>query len=117
MATPTFPWLAGTTPLYLSAFKHNVKAFLDEYGTLVPLKLQLTTAWIVPLQHKNGVVKLHVYEEHLDEASETPPICDQCRNMGASFARGSFRVLLSPEAFPAPRLPDLIVLEYAWLSL
>ncbi|GIL58806.1 hypothetical protein Vafri_13798 [Volvox africanus] len=113
MANLSFPWLPGTTPVYLSPFKHNINEFLKDYGNLVPLKLQLTTAWIVPLKHKDGVVKLHIYEEHLDESSGTPPICDQCRNMGwqhhpVSNCRYHF-ILPSPAVLSDPdQLPSLV---------
>ncbi len=81
-----FPWLPASAPApeYFNSFKYNVLDFLKQYGQLVPLKLLNTTAFIVTLRHKtvNGPVKLHVYEEHIDEDSGAPPTCDQCRNMG-----------------------------------
>lgn len=76
-----FPWIAGS-PNYNNSFRQNVVDFLKAYGSHVPLKLKLTTVWVVPLRCKSSNVKLHVYEERLDESSDTPPICDQCRNMG-----------------------------------
>lgn len=83
-----FPWLPTSVPApeYYNSFKYNILDFLRQYGQLVPLQLEpcSTRVWLVPLRHKtvSGPVKLHVYEEHIDEDSGAPPTCDQCRNMG-----------------------------------
>lgn len=77
---PTVPWLPAA-PLYANSFRCNVKEFLQLYGRKVPLNgLRRATAYIVELQSPQGVTRLHVYEEKLDEKDGA--VCDQCRCMG-----------------------------------
>lgn len=82
---PPVPWLPGT-PLYANSFRCNVKEFLHLYGRKVPLNgLRRATAYIVELQSPQGVTRLHIYEEKLDEKDGA--VCDQCRCMGKHFRR------------------------------
>ena len=78
-----FPWFTGPAPGYAGPFRANVVDFLATYGKPVPLQLQNTKAWIVPLQLGKVTVRLHVYEEATDEDPGVIPICDSCRNIGA----------------------------------
>eukprot|EP00878_Enallax_costatus_P021234 GHUV01022476.1.p1 GENE.GHUV01022476.1~~GHUV01022476.1.p1 ORF type:complete len:195 (+),score=37.80 GHUV01022476.1:346-930(+) len=74
------PWLPEA-PLYADSFRCNVKEFLHLYGRKVPLNgLRRATAYIVELESPNGVTRLHIYDEKLDEKDGA--VCDQCRCMG-----------------------------------
>ena len=76
------PWLVQGVEPYAGAFRDNVREFLSAHGTPGPAVDQPhVSCWLVDLRGSQNSVKLHVYEEALDE--QCPAFCDPCRIVGA----------------------------------
>eukprot|EP00775_Hariotina_reticulata_P006176 gene6176-6414_t len=74
------PWILKS-PLYADAFRNNIKAFLGRYAQQIPLPGQRrAVAYVVDLRSSQGITRLHVYHDFLDEQEGL--VCDQCRCMG-----------------------------------
>jgi hypothetical protein len=75
------PWIPEASQPYVGAFRDNVREFLSAHGTPVPdLDQPRTSGWLVDLCGSRASVRLHIYEERVDEQS--PTICDPCRIVG-----------------------------------
>jgi hypothetical protein len=86
------PWLAEEPEALFDAFRNNITSFLQEHGRFVcDLAAVNISAWVVPLNSARGEVRLHVYEERLED--EEPATCDQCRIIGTMSSSSS---LLGP---------------------
>jgi hypothetical protein len=78
---PEVPWLAEEPEAHFDAFRNNITSFLQEHGRFVcDLAAVNISAWVVPLKSARGQVRLHIYEERLED--EEPATCDQCRIIG-----------------------------------
>jgi hypothetical protein len=74
------PWLESPA-VYQNAFRVNIKDFVRCFGRKVVLPgWRKATVYIVELKWKATAVKLHIYEEKLQDRNV--PVCDQCRCMG-----------------------------------
>jgi hypothetical protein len=86
------PWLLDP-PLYADAFRNNIKAFLGRYARQIPLPGQRrAVAYVVDLHSAQGITRLHVYHDCLDEQQGL--VCDQCRCMGKHESNATKTVLL-----------------------
>ena len=75
------PWISGGGPAepYANAFRANIKAFVRLARRVVLPGWDKAEIYLVDLELTEGAgVKLHIYQEHLQEAA----VCDQCRCMG-----------------------------------
>ena len=78
----SIPWLVQAAEPYAGAFRDNVREFLTAHGSPGPCVEQPhISCWLVDLRGSRSAVRLHIYEEALDE--ERPAVCDHCRIVGA----------------------------------
>ena len=76
-----FPWLQDEVQAFSGAFRDNIKAFLRDHAAPVPgLEVPHVSAWTALLRCKDASVRLHIYEEQLNE--QNPVFCDSCRIIG-----------------------------------
>lgn len=87
-AAADFPWLQYEVLPYFGAFRDNVQSFLRDHAAPAPgVNVPRVAAWTALLRCRDTSVRLHIYEEHLNE--QKPVFCDPCRIIGEQYTPAS----------------------------
>lgn len=87
-AAADFPWLQYEVLPYPGAFRDNIQAFLRDHAAPAPgVEVPRVAAWTAVLGCRDTSVRLHIYEEQLNE--QKPVFCDPCRIIGEQHTPAS----------------------------